>query len=526
MLFSNLYPLTFVLSLATLTAWFFYRDNHERSEFFRKVFMGSIASFGICWLLSEGTFAYKLPVLVRELVILAVIPLVLSMFRKVTWVYFAMMAVALFAMRYFYFDTLRNTFPQKKIVNTEITQQVSPEPAAVTASDLDPNGELLVEIKDLHKIGEIQAVLDQFGLTATPAFILEDKDATDLDDYYLINVPPAYEQDLGQVKAALDATGLVEWLEENERINLSPMEATPMRPLPDVNKKYGIDDPGLENLWGFEAMRVADLYDVLKNVKPKKKALIAILDTGVDANHEDLKGNFTSTHSKYDTDKAGHGSHCAGIAAAVSNNGKGVASFSQNNDFVQVTSIKVLSDGGYGTQQMIINGILEAADTKADVLSLSLGGMSNDSRQRAYKKAVDYVNKKGAIMVVAAGNSNRNAKDFVPANVEGVITVSAVDTLLNRASFSNYVQDMKMAVAAPGVKIYSTTPGNTYQTFNGTSMATPYVSGLVGLLKSLKPDLTVKEAYDILSKSGGETKNTKETGKLILPAEAVRAVMK
>lgn len=514
MLFSNLYPLTFILSLAALTGWFYYRDNEQRSGFFRKLFLGSIASFGICWLFGEGTFAYKLPVLLRELVILAIVPLVLSLFRKVGWVYFALMAAALIALRYFYFDQLRATFPQR----TEVKE--------VGKSDLDPDGELLIEIRDLRIISEIQGVLDEFGLKATPAFVMEDKNATDLDDYYLINVPPAYEKDLDKVKKALDATGLVEWLEENERISLSPEETTPMRPLPGLNKKYGLNDPGLENLWGFEEMKVADLYEVLKNAKPKKEALIAILDTGVDAGHEDLKDNFTSTQTAYDTDKAGHGTHCAGIAAAVSNNGKGVASFSQTNEYVQVTSIKVLSDGGFGSQQSIINGILEAADKGADVLSLSLGGLSNDSRQRAYKKAVDYVNRKGAIMVVAAGNSNRSAREFVPANVEGVIAVSAVDTLLSRASFSNFVQDLKMGVSAPGVKIYSTFPGSQYQTFNGTSMATPYVSGLVGLMKSLKPDLTTKEAFEVLNKSGAETRNTKETGKLIQPAEAVRQLLK
>jgi thermitase len=268
-------------------------------------------------------------------------------------------------------------------------------------------------------------------------------------------------------------------------------------------------------------MGVDNLYTVLKGKKPKKLALIAILDTGVDAAHEDIKANFTSTKSKYDSDKAGHGTHCAGIAAAVSNNGVGVASFSQTNDYVRVTSVKVLSDMGSGTQQRIISGIIEAADRRADVLSLSLGGLSSDSRQRAYEQAIEYASSKGCIVVVAAGNANRNAREFVPANVEGVITVSAGDTLLGRASFSNLVPDVKMGVAAPGVKIYSTIPGSKYAAMNGTSMATPYVAGLLGLMKSLRPDLTAKEAYQILNETGAETKTTKETGRLIQPGKAV-----
>lgn len=79
-----------------------------------------------------------------------------------------------------------------------------------------------------------------------------------------------------------------------------------------------------------------------------------------------------------------------------------------------------------------------------------------------------------------------------------------------------------MGVAAPGVGIYSTIPNNKYNTFNGTSMATPYVAGLVGLMKSIKPNLTAEQAYNILNKTGKDTKATSETGKLINPAEAIK----
>ena len=229
--------------------------------------------------------------------------------------------------------------------------------------------------------------------------------------------------------------------------------------------------------------------------------------------------------SKHDNDPRGHGTHCAGIAAAVSNNGKGVASFSQNNEFVEVASIKVLNSMGMGTQKSIIDGIIEAADSGADVISMSLGGRSNQAKQTAYKKAVKYANQKGAIVVAAAGNSNRNAKEFSPVNAPGIIGVSAVDMELNRAVFSNYVQDIEMGIAAPGVDIYSTIPGNKYATYNGTSMATPYVAGLLGLMKSINPDLSTKKAHEILQSSGVKTKATKETGYFIQPAIAVKTMM-
>ncbi len=512
-MFSSLYPITFILSLAALSGWFFFRDNEQRSEFLRKIFLGSFTAFGVSWLMAEGQWAYKFPMLLREMLVLGAVPVLLSVFRKNKWAYLVALLGVLTGLRVFYFEKLKSSFPQAVVAEQKTT--VSPAP-----TDLDPNGELLIEIKEGSKLADIQAVLKKYGLIALPAFAPQDAAATDLDDYFVVDVPAV--QDFPKVKKELSELAAVEWLEENEQVSLSPMELEPMKTTPIANKKFGINDPGISNLWGFEAMKVDELYAVLKDKKPVKRALIAILDTGVDANHEDLKANFTSTKSAYDSDRAGHGTHCAGIAAAVSNNGIGVASFSQTNDFVRVTSVKVLSDGGSGTQQSIINGMLEAADRGADVLSLSLGGLSSDSRQKAYQKALEYANKKGCIVVVAAGNSNRNAKEFVPANVEGVITVSAVDTLLNRASFSNMVPDVKMGVAAPGVKIYSTIPGSIYATFNGTSMATPYVAGLLGLMKSMKPDLTTKEAYQILHDTGAETRNTKETGRLIQPGGAVR----
>ncbi len=522
-MFAQLYPLSFIVSLAALTGWFYFRDNSLRSSFFSKLFLGGLTVFVLSWFLGNGALDYKLGVLARELLILAIVPVLLSIFRKMKAAYFILLLLAMAALKYFYFDHLKATFQQKEKISAVIEDSSI---SSNTLVELDPEAELLIEIKETHRIGDIQDILKKYGLEATSAFQMKDTEATDLDDYFAVNVPPQFEHDLGKVKKALEETGIVEWTEENERITIGPEEIVPQQPMPRLNQKYGLNDPGLVNLWGFEAMNVSNLYEVLKTAKPQKEALIAILDTGVDAGHEDLSGNFTSTQSKYDTDKAGHGTHCAGIAAAVSNNGKGVASFSQTNDFVQITSIKVLSDGGFGTQQMIINGILEAADRGADVISLSLGGPSSQSRQRTYEKAVKYANDKGAILVVAAGNSNRNAKEFTPANVPGVIAVSAVDTLLHRASFSNYVQDMGMAVAAPGVKIYSTFPNSQYQALNGTSMATPYVAGLVGLLKSLKPDLSTKEAYRILNETGLETKSKSETGKLIQPAEAVKRVLK
>ena len=101
---------------------------------------------------------------------------------------------------------------------------------------------------------------------------------------------------------------------------------------------------------------------------------------------------------------------------------------------------------------------------------MSLGGYSNDERQKAYAEAIKYAKRSGVIIVAAAGNENRNAKNHVPAGCEGVIAVAAIDDQLEKATFSNFISDLKMGIAAPGVGILSTVPGNKYEAWssNGT----------------------------------------------------------
>ncbi|MFK8164674.1 MAG: S8 family serine peptidase, partial [Lewinella sp.] len=294
------------------------------------------------------------------------------------------------------------------------------------------------------------------------------------------------------------------------------------------NPSLSINDPNTDQQWAMEVMQMEAYYRLLASQTPVKKAKIAILDTGVDGNHEDIKGNYFSINKKYDNDPMGHGTHCAGIAAGVTNNSIGIGSLAGTGKepFVEVTSIKVLSAGGMGTQKTIIAGIIEAADEGADVISLSLGGPSNSSRQKAYSQAVKYAHGQGAIVVSAAGNSNRDAKDYAPANATGMITVSAVDQDLKRAVFTNTVNNVKQGIAAPGVGIFSTTPDNNYKVFSGTSMACPFVAGLLGVMRSVNPDLSAKEAYNILKQTGKDVADTKTIGRVVQPEAALKAALK
>jgi thermitase len=505
-----IYPMTYAASLAALALWFAYRNDEAKSKLLQTGFFLALSSFiaSVAW--AEAAWADKLGVLFRDLLVLAVFGLAFQALSPRRLLPFGLVTAALLLVYHQAFMA-KSLKPDHTMPGSEIRY--------------DPDGELLLELAVGASRDALAVVVNKYGLTLEPAFSPESEEITELDDYYLVDIPAEHEGKLGQIIEELQGISAVDWVEPNEIIELNPLPAS--APADRAKKAFGLNDPAIERLWGFEAMGIDELFDYLEKhrLRPVRKALIAILDTGVDAKHQDLQGNFRSIRADFDDDPMGHGTHCAGIAGAVSNNQVGIASFSKDNAFVEIASVKVLSRFGSGTQKTIIDGIILAADQGADVLSLSLGGPSDQVKERAYRKAVDYANKKGAIVVVAAGNSNRDAKNYAPAGVPGVIAVSALDEQLNRASFSNHVGNLDRGIAAPGVNIYSTIPNDKYTAFNGTSMATPYVAGLLGLLKSLDPELDTERAYRILQETGRATGNTAETGYLIQPGAAVKALV-
>lgn len=527
---SILYPISFSVSLFGLILWFYNEKNPTLRRSMSSMFLGGFVAYAFSLAFADGELGFKLWVLFRDLMVLGTVSTLFSFFKNSKALFFGMFVLLIATFPFTFLKKMNNTFPQKEessIAETKVPaiKALGETSAGEIASNLDENGELLVDLGDGKSMEDLAEIVSKYGLTSERAFTLKDESITDLDDYMVVNIPTEFVKDIDEIEKELMGSGLVDYLEQNEIVQLSPIET--MRPA-KRKRTFGINDPGVQELWGFDELRMDDLYKLLntKKVIPQRKANIFILDTGVDSNHEDLKANYQSHKKAYDSDRQGHGTHCAGIAAAVTNNKLGVASYAPNNDFVNVTSVKVLTDYGEGTQKSVISGMLEAADNGADVISMSLGAPSNKNRKRAYARAVNYCNRQGAIVIAAAGNSNMDASKYSPANTPGIITVSAVDTNLHRAHFSNYVQNVPFGVAAPGVNIYSTYPNNQYKTFNGTSMACPYVAGLVGLMKSINPEIKTQEVYEILNKTGRDTKKTTETGKLIQPANVIAEMLK
>lgn len=239
------------------------------------------------------------------------------------------------------------------------------------------------------------------------------------------------------------------------------------------------DDTHFALQWGLNHITNFDINapEAWNITTGDSSVIIAILDTGMANLHEDLLGKVTDsvnfTHSPL-PDSFGHGSHCAGIAAANTNNTKGIAGVSYD---CELMNVKVLSDSGSGYYSWIVAGIYYAANNGAKVISMSFSG-GNSSR--AMEDAIDYAWDKGVVLVAAAGNNGQRIKRW-PAASTNVMSIGAVGTDGERASFSNY-SPVFVDVAAPGVTIYSIQASGGYMNASGTSMATPHVAGLAGLL--------------------------------------------
>jgi len=220
--------------------------------------------------------------------------------------------------------------------------------------------------------------------------------------------------------------------------------------------------------------------------KGSEDVIVAVVDTGVDYEHPDLKNKVIKGYDFVNIDSDpmddnGHGTMVAGIIGAETNNGEGIAGVCWN---CRVLAVKVLNDEGLGYYSWIADGIQYAVEQGARVVNLSLGGSTPSF---ILEDALSYATNNNAIVVAAAGNESSQLL-YPAAYSPKCISVGATDYSDLRAYFSNFGPNLD--IAAPGVEILSTFPGNNYAIGDGTSFAAPIVSGAVGLLISLKPNLT------------------------------------
>lgn len=314
-----------------------------------------------------------------------------------------------------------------------------------------------------------------------------------------------------------------------EEFALEQLRKLPQVEIAEPNYIYEIvrtpNDPALGELWGLindgklngrtgldvGAERAWDI------TTGSDQIVVAVIDTGIDYTHPDLQGNIWVNERElnglpgvdddgngyvddiygYDfvnndgdpMDDHGHGTHCSGTIGARGNDGHGIVGVAWN---VKLMGLKFLSASGSGTLEDAIKAIDYATAAGVHIMSNSWGG---GGFSQLLKESIERAERAGILFVAAAGNdaSDNDSYPTYPAtyDVANIISVAAIDRSGKLANFSNYGAQ-SVHVAAPGVAVYSSIPGG-YASWNGTSMATPHVSGVAVLLKSFDPQMSYAE---------------------------------
>lgn len=350
----------------------------------------------------------------------------------------------------------------------------------------------------------------------------------DLTNIYVVEVPPTANID--EIIKLYKMDSRVEYAQPNR---LAGIQFVPNDYYYSSAGSWG---QPFDDLWGLKKIQVEYAW----NSTQGEGIVVAVIDTGLDYFHQDIASNVWKNldevqNNKIDDDKNGyiddirgwdfanndndprdfngHGTHVSGTIAAVGGNKIGIIGVAPK---AKIMPVKGLGDDSYGQELWLANSIVYAAANGADVISNSWGGIGTSP---LIKDAIDYAHGLGAIVLAAAGNYNGDVRTFFPANIEGVVTVSATDVNDSKSWFSNW--GYLIDVAAPGGGPYRPPPdyepdrnilsllasntnfpnlivGNKFMRNMGTSMATPHVSGVTALVLAKNPNLTRDQVISII----------------------------
>lgn len=314
-------------------------------------------------------------------------------------------------------------------------------------------------------------------------------------EFGVIQVEPPVGNPTADAETALAGIPGVRFVEPDRIIRAAVASVDPLTP----------DDPFYAQQWGMERIRMPEAWGVTKGTH---SVLIALVDSGFDATHEDLvqallwtnpveaggqpgvddddNGLVDDLHG-WDyveddpdpQDAFGHGTHVGGTLVAGLDNHVGVAGIGPG---VRLLPLRVLDGNGVGYVSDLLDALAYARRAQAQVINLSL---VLRTQSLALESAVDRAYRDGILVVAATGNYGSQV--YWPAAYTQTLAVAATDSLDQRAPFSNAGPETDLA--APGMGILSTAPDNGYKISDGTSMATPHVAGVAGLILSLRPDL-------------------------------------
>lgn len=255
-----------------------------------------------------------------------------------------------------------------------------------------------------------------------------------------------------------------------------------------------------------------------------RETFVAVLDTGCQMNHPDLKNMYLKSRSvdvtasgnpklttlskQYTSD---HGTEVAGVIAAEANNAKGIAGVGSGADecMTRIMAIKCATEPETLSRSALIRGIYYAVDNGADVINISSGSYSYSE---AYEAAIAYAHQADVVVVASAGNDNKSTKHY-PSSYKYVISVAATTEADKKASFSNYGNDVD--ISAPGVSIYTCKTGSAYKAVNGTSFSAPIVSGTISVMRAYNGLLSASQVESIVKKKAKDIGSSKMGSGLI-----------
>lgn len=287
-----------------------------------------------------------------------------------------------------------------------------------------------------------------------------------------------------------------------------------------MNKKYGLLPYIREDVYGVSNEIQTAGWEITKFNIPKQwqksrgeDVVVAVIDTGCDINHKDLKENILPGKNFINTnqepiDKNGHGTHVCGTIGA-SDNDSGIVGVAPKTKIIPVKGLK---DDGSGSLDSIVSSILWSADQGVDFITMSLGSPKSSQH---LEDAISYAHNKGVVVFCAAGNSGPGVDIMYPARYKTTISIGAIDENLNRTSFTCSGEDLDFL--APGHNILGCVPGNNYAIMSGTSMSNPFAVGCASLYcsyyKKLGKKLAQDDYIDMFSKTAIRLKNSEFAGK-------------
>jgi len=358
-----------------------------------------------------------------------------------------------------------------------------------------------------YRVDELLIVTDQNGLDAAlldriGGNVVFQQTIDNIKVYKITlvgsSVPDAYQKVYGATGIKLVQPVFIYDIPEKSIPSMAPETpptATSRVFSPPTDDRYTSDQQ-----WGLRAINATAGWP---KTTGSTSTIIAIVDTGVDASHADLNGKVLAGYNTYEiphttdvTDDVGHGTHCAGIAAGKANN-DGIVGVNWN---AKILPVKVLGPHG-GDDISVGDGIKWAVDNGADVISMSLGGAGYSPYLLTQ---INYALSFGVVVICANGNSGKRNESYYPAGFAGttdVIAVGAMNAFDQPADFTTASDHVTLS--APGVDILSSLPEDLYPTgygrWDGTSMATPFVSGAASLLVYLQSSMTpaqIKSAFE------------------------------